>query len=185
MENELTQTILDWMHVCIVSNPRLPNGNEKTFFDSVERIRGLKEIPSHLPADARFPEHYNGLSPGDRIVAILVDAGSYLSEKGREGEAEPFLERALEIDPTDSDAHRLLAIALGVGGKPLEAIKHFMELMKANPADAMAYCGCGDCYVQMGDVEQAVRSYKRAYGLDPSNPVIQSRMARLRNAGLM
>jgi tetratricopeptide (TPR) repeat protein len=128
----------------------------------VEAIGRLDNVPEGL-GSARFLTYRAGL-------LLLV---------GRVDEAGPDIQRALQLDPRDSDAHALQSIvavvrndkdqALGLAGKAV-------EFNEASPSARIALSYAQQAHFK---VEEASASVQKAVELDPQNALAWARLAEL------
>ena len=130
--------------------------------------------------------------------------GTQLQSAGRQEEATPYLEKALEIFPTQAgkgspydlltqiyeeagqidklvetlqhwwraaplfaeNAHRIASL-LSDRNEPQEAAKYLEEVMYVDPLQAETHQKLGDLYLQISDMEKAVREYTVFLSLSP------------------
>jgi len=76
--------------------------------------------------------------------------------------------RALELDPRDSEAWNNRGIDLGLLGKYDDALTSFSKAVNLNESYAQAWFNMGVIYDIKGDYPTAVQAYKRATQIDPS-----------------
>ena len=109
-------------------------------------------------------------SHGAREHVMLAAA---LAGRGRTGEAERMLRRAVEIDPASSVARFNLGRLLASSGREAEGEEALKEAVRLAPDFAAAHAALGDLAARSGregaDTE-ARRSYERALGLEPYGP---------------
>jgi type IV pilus assembly protein PilF len=119
----------------------------------------LEEVRIALQADSNFGPAYN--------VAGLVYAA--LKEDRR---AEQNFERALSINPLDSDAHNNYGRFLCQTKREDEGIKHFMAAVR-NPlykSPERSFINAGICSRQRGDNSAAVDYFQQAIKRAPNEP---------------
>lgn len=83
-------------------------------------------------------------------------------------EAAASLSRALEIDPTRTDARVNLAIALAAVGRPGDAVAHAERALWERPRDVDAHAALGWALAGLGRFGEAVDVYEKALAIDPS-----------------
>ncbi|MEM7704021.1 MAG: sulfotransferase [Pseudomonadota bacterium] len=97
-------------------------------------------------------------------LAQLLEANNQLED------ARQCLLRAVNADPQDSLARRLLASSHQALGFVVEARREFQLSLKLDPDSAPAYFGLGQLLEDLGEPQQAAEAYRRAVSLDPEKP---------------
>jgi arylsulfatase A-like enzyme/Tfp pilus assembly protein PilF len=87
-----------------------------------------------LDAAAATLRNAERAEPGNPVAA--ANLGIVLSDSGHPADALPAFERALRIDPDFHEARFNLAIAYGRLGRPTDAAREAVELLKRMPEDA-------------------------------------------------
>jgi type IV pilus assembly protein PilF len=85
-------------------------------------------------------------------------------------EAQASFERALRIDPQDSDANHNMGWFLCQSGREQDSIKYFLAAIQ-NPlykTPAKSYAAAAGCYQKVGHADNALDYYGRALRLDPN-----------------
>ncbi len=78
---------------------------------------------------------------------------------------------ALDLDPTDPEAHRIMG-AIKLKGRDFVASRHHHErAIELAPNDAYTIGRCASFYLCSGEAERALRLLDRAEALDPFLPV--------------
>jgi adenylate cyclase len=102
--------------------------------------------------------------------AWRVCAASWLSdfdfEQGRRD-----IRRALELDPCDAEANRIMGFVELMDGNFDEALAHVRKAMKLNPTDAYIKARCAAVYNFVGEGEHSLSLLDEAEMLDPFLPV--------------
>lgn len=80
-------------------------------------------------------------------------------------------EKALEIDPTNPEAHYNMGYAYIRQGRHNEALEEFKKVVSLNPYDSEAHSNLGLAYYNLGMIEDAIGQYKKAVELDPTDAV--------------
>ena len=97
-------------------------------------------------------------------------AASWLSdfdyEQGRRD-----IRRALELDPYDAEANRIMGVLELMIGNFDEALAHHRKAMDLNPTDAYIKARCAAMYNFVGEAERALSLLDEAETLDPFLPV--------------
>jgi TolB-like protein/class 3 adenylate cyclase len=102
--------------------------------------------------------------------AWRVCAASWLSdfdyEKGRRD-----IDRALELDPCDAEANRIMGVLELMNSNYDAALGHARKAMELNPTDAYIKARCAAIYNFVGEPERSLRLLDEAETLDPFLPV--------------
>ena len=113
-----------------------------------------------IEADPNFASAY----------AWRVCAGSWLSDFDFE-QGQNDARRALELDPFDAEANRIMGAFKLMSGHFDEAVAHHSRAMELNPSDAYLKANCAAAYTAIGKPEQALVLLDEAEALDPFLPV--------------
>lgn len=92
-----------------------------------------------------------------------------LIAQGRNEEALPHLEAALDLNPTSPDAHYHYALACARLGRIDEARTHYEKTLEFHPGHGGAHNNLGKLAFEEGRFEEAARSFQRAIDADPRN----------------
>jgi tetratricopeptide (TPR) repeat protein len=93
--------------------------------------------------------------------------GSCLVEMGRQDEAIPHLEKAIQYGALDGTAHNALGAAYLARGEDEKAIAYFTQAAKYEWADRKAQYNLGAILSKLGRFEQAEDHLRKAVQLDP------------------
>ena len=93
--------------------------------------------------------------------------GNALAAEGRFDEAVDQFQRALRIDPNDSDAVYNLGNALARQGNFEAAGKQLQYALQINPRNAMAAYDLGNVRARQGRFDEAMNQFERALKTDP------------------
>lgn len=108
---------------------------------------------------------------------VIVDPGDHFARgeahyKGRQYEpAVKELRQAIKQSPDWDDPHYVLALSLTELNKLKEAIEEYKQVIALAIKDEpkiLAYYNMGNAYADLGEYENAIRSYKQAIKLDPT-----------------
>jgi transitional endoplasmic reticulum ATPase len=105
------------------------------------------------------------ISPGN--IPLRLHLGDMLLRSGRAEEAEKEYRAALALEPAHLGLKLGLANAFYQQGKKSHAMVVIEELLKLQDTPARAYILHARLLVAAGEVERAVRQYKRGVELDP------------------
>ncbi len=96
-------------------------------------------------------------------------------------DAERRIQRALELDPNEPDANRIMGVIRMYRGDFDAARKHVEKAMELSPSDAYIKGRASAFYIYSGESERALRLLDEAAELDPFLPVwcVEERVAAL------
>ena len=103
--------------------------------------------------------------------------GVTLLRQGKVDEAIPHFQKALQINPDDTEAHNGLGSALFQKGKVDEAIPHFQKALQIKPDNAEACYNLGSALLQKGSVDEAIVQYQKALDIKPDYLEAQNNLA--------
>ncbi len=101
------------------------------------------------------------------LGCFLNNLGNSYDDVGNIDSALLALERAVEINPTLSEARSNLGNIYLTKGQVTEAINQYRAALKINPNDAKTHNNLGNAYVQLYWLNYAVSEYLRSIRLDP------------------
>ncbi|MGD9141814.1 MAG: tetratricopeptide repeat protein [bacterium] len=160
----------------------------------VSKGETLDEIAREYYGDARLAKalgDYNGvdpfvgLQPGTTLLVpfdtselekiartheadVLYNKGTVLAETGQYEDARPYLERAVDADPSNSDAWFNLAVTYTNLGK-LEQAGHILEkLIESYPSEAAYHYSLGVAFKEDDRKKDALEEFRRAIDLRPT-----------------
>ncbi|AMV41796.1 tetratricopeptide repeat protein [Paraburkholderia caribensis] len=90
-------------------------------------------------------------------------------ELGRASDAEAYLRRTIQIDPTHSDAYNNLGVVLRQLGRPGEAEQAHKQAIETDPEHAGAYINLARLLESLGRVDEAEAAYRRGLDLNPDH----------------
>jgi hypothetical protein len=99
----------------------------------------------------------------------LVQQAVQVRAQGRLDEAVTALRQAMQLDPENSDLHRELGITFLLGKEWKRARVEMIEAIRHDQTDADAHNGLGYALEKLGDLDGAVKEYRAATHLDPSD----------------
>ena len=80
------------------------------------------------------------------------------------------VEKALELDENDAEAHRIMGVMCMMSGQWDKSRHHFERALEINPNHANVVARAGEIYNFMGDPQRALELVERAMRLDPFLP---------------
>lgn len=110
-------------------------------------------------------ETYNADNPQ---LASRIGVLSY--QQGLTDQAARYLNAALRLDPSQTEAHFSLAYLLYDQQKFAAAAEHFQAILQMNPRHPDTIYGLGLCLNQLGRKQEAKRSFQDYIGLVPDGP---------------
>jgi hypothetical protein len=154
---------------------RCPNEKEKAFFISPLSGENLA-LEGTKAEQASNPQANPALSSADTEVQLsqLVQQSVQLRARGKLDEAVEHLRAALKLDAGNSDLHRELGITFLLGKDWKRARVEMLEAVRNDPTDADAYNGLGYALEKMGELNEAVKQYRKATQLDPTDPTYRT-----------
>lgn len=94
---------------------------------------------------------------------ILMVAGQYYHDAGRENDAERVLRRAIELNPGDSEAYNALGYFFAEAGVKLdEALKLVQKALELNPKAGHILDSLGWVYYRQGNYDKAIQTLESA-----------------------
>jgi tetratricopeptide (TPR) repeat protein len=96
-----------------------------------------------------------------------LDLGIFLLDQSRAADAQPFLERAVKLDPKSAWAHEKLGMASTSNGNPTEGVRELQLAVGLAPNDPKAHFELGRAYRTAGQQEKARAEFdisKSLYG---------------------
>jgi hypothetical protein len=152
-----------------------PNAQEKTFFIS-PRLGEKLALDEARASETSGPQADAGLRSAETEIQLrqLVQQAQQLRAQGRLDEAVERLRAAAKLDPANSDLHRELGISFLLGKDWKRARVEMLEAIRNDPTDADAYNGLGYALEKMGELSEALKQYRMATHLDPTDPTYRT-----------
>ena len=107
-------------------------------------------------------------APGDNARGWLLKAQQHFERRQWE-ESRQAAAKALEIDPTLSDAEVILGLIATMRSDFSEAEKHFLRAVSIEPRNPRTHAYLGSTYLQEKRLDAAARSFRKVLELDPGN----------------
>jgi tetratricopeptide (TPR) repeat protein len=99
--------------------------------------------------------------------SVYLELERLWAETGKPTEAIATCNRAIQANPTNSEAYDHLGLTLCEQGYLSEAIAAYQQAIRINPSLAEAHNHLGLALYQQGNVREAIRAYSRAIQLNP------------------
>jgi len=108
------------------------------------------------PTYRKYDFYLRNLSKKEVIGVFLSNLGAAYIDEVMYDEAIIHLKKAMEINPNDGAAQRILGTAYAHKGMYDEAITHYRKTIEINPNDDKAYCNFGIAYHNKGMYDEAI-----------------------------
>ena len=105
--------------------------------------------------------------------------GRFTAQRGDLAEAEKYLRRAVEINPTNDVMQSNLALVLARQGNLTEATDHFRRALEINPKDPATLNNMGITLAQQGKPDEAIEHFRRSLEIKPNDASGHTNMANL------
>ena len=102
------------------------------------------------------------------LGCFFNNLGNSYNDIGNIDSALLAFERAIEINPTLSEARANLGNIYLKNDQVKDAIYEYRAALKINPNDAKTHNNLGNAYTQRGSLSLAVSAYTQSFGLDPN-----------------
>jgi tetratricopeptide (TPR) repeat protein len=164
----------------------------KNLFPDAEKVylRMLALDPANLKAEENLGLTYDAQNDPEKAEKALrtaaqwakerglkdpwpyLDLGIFLLDQSRTADAEPFLEKAVELDPKSAWAHEKLGMALVANGNSSRGIRELQIAVGLAPKDPKAHFELGHAYRTAGQSDKARAEFelsKSLYGEHSQN----------------
>ena len=108
---------------------------------------------------------------------VLYNKGTVLAQTGQYEDARPYLERAVDADPSNLDAWYNLALTYTSLGKFEQAAGILEKLIETYPSEATYHYSLGITLKEKGKKKDALTEFKLARDLNPYYPEAQYAVA--------
>lgn len=140
----------------------------KPDFDEAFNNRGLAYFQLGKYAESE-KDYKSALAIQPNNVHCLNNLGILYTHLGRSVEAQKTLEKAIEIDSRFSNLYVSLEKALSAQGKKRQATQMWFDAMGQYPESLELALGFGHYQLENGELEEALKNYKRALELEPDD----------------
>lgn len=132
--------------------------------ETVDRRRGLLLSELGRPREAvKVLASYRQGDDPETLNAL----GIALTDSGRAAEALPVFSRALEIDPSNSQAYQNTGIALLKLDQPAEARKNLEQALALGKRHTRAWNALGVAWMRLNDPRKAIAAWQRCIEINP------------------
>jgi len=100
--------------------------------------------------------------------AIFHSLGIYYKSVGAYDQAIIELNKALDLDPSDGEAHNELGFNYLFLGDYANAVEHFKKYVSLRPGEANPLDSLAEAYFDMGNLDEALANYKEASKINPA-----------------
>jgi TolB-like protein len=129
-------------------------------------LRAGELFTKAIEYDPNFARAYAGLA-----MICLIGSNLGLFHASRFADARQYALRALEIDPSNSEAHSTLSTLEMRAARWLQARVHFKAALALNPNDPVIHsCHAMDNFTPVGQVKRSVELAERGLQLSPTWP---------------
>jgi TolB-like protein len=144
-----------------------------------ENIRKSIELfEKALELDPDFARAHEGLASAWGVLPAWSD----MSAKEAAANAKPHAVRALELDPTLSEARGIMAEVALEEHRWADAIEQYRQAITDAPRDPTLHQWLGEAFMSMGYLSGALTELRLAYDLDPASPVINQSIVWIASA---
>jgi tetratricopeptide (TPR) repeat protein len=136
---------------------------------SAEGVAAMRQLALRaVAADPTSPFGHIGLAWANRHDAVFgwngADRDAALTE------AEGYADRAIALDPENSDAHFIRARLHEERGEWEQAIQRYDRAIELNPSDSNVLNGSSSPLLYVGRTDEAIARIRQAMGIDPFHP---------------
>ncbi|HEV2351921.1 MAG TPA: tetratricopeptide repeat protein [Terriglobia bacterium] len=147
-----------------------PNQPEMTIFVSPKPGDSLDILPGSATSTAGEPAGSNLEAAEDKKeLRQLIQDAVRLRARGHIEAAVQRLREAAKMDPGNSDLHRELGITFLLVKEWKRARVEMLEAIRHDPSDADAHNGLGYALEKLGQLDDALKEYRKATQLEPDD----------------
>jgi tetratricopeptide (TPR) repeat protein len=161
---------IPYFEKALAASPRYPNANGDLGVALAASGRMEEAVP-HFELEFE-------ISPGS--AEAHSNYARALAQAGRLDDAVAHFRQAAAAAPGDSSVHRNLGRALAIQGHSADAIAELEQAVQLDPRQAAAHQYLGELLFQTpGRTAEALAQWRTALSLQPDQPVILNRIARV------
>jgi tetratricopeptide (TPR) repeat protein len=116
-------------------------------------------------------------------IRPLLNRGCFCAVQGNLRQAMFDFNKAIEINPDDTNAYTDRGVIYAEQGNLTQAISDFNKAIEINPKNEKAYCNRGIAYYQQGNSPQALLDYNKAIEINPNYSEAYDNRARIYTKG--
>jgi|GEM_PF-5345864 len=157
---------------------RLEERIKKHFISGFDQDRSIKKLMHLIQSDwlwknvltekkFEFPEEQDSDTTKNAYLAFYT--GTYLFERKQYEEAIPYFEKAFALTPECPEYLGFQIDCTAESGRLEEAIPKYLKQIELFPDYVAGYFNLALTYKELGDLENALEYYEKAYWLDPEN----------------
>jgi Tetratricopeptide repeat/TPR repeat len=147
-----------------------PGQQEMAFFVSPNPGDKLDIQPDSASSTAAKPAETNLEVAQDKIeLRQLIQDAVRMRARGQIEGAVKRLREAAKLDPGNSDLHRELGITFLLVKEWKRARVEMLEAIRHDPTDADAHNGLGYALEKLGQLDEALKEYRKATQLEPDD----------------
>jgi len=196
IQNEISHEIADALQVTLTGGADASDQNTQEFAADPraveEYLLGLEALRTHsfdsIRQSIRHFENVLQIDPTfTQAILQLADAKLGLLNTGASydmtliTEAENLVNTALERDPDDGSAFRILGTISRWRGQWDQSLAQVQRALELSPSDSVAMVNLGEIYMIHGDLDAADQAFERALRLDPYGSAPLMRYAGLKH----
>jgi serine/threonine protein kinase/Flp pilus assembly protein TadD len=126
----------------------------------------LSGSSKHLMEAGASIEQARGMNPDS--VPVLLASGAYLQMHGKYEQAAEEFARATQLEPSDAEAWRGLAVSYERSGRDADAVAAYRKGIDAQPDNYPIHASLGGYYLARNEFRQAEDVFRRAVAAAPS-----------------
>lgn len=119
------------------------------------------------------------VSAQNSSTAALVDEGFKFLDKGQYDQAILKFKKAIELDPSVAEAHRLLGVSYREAGRLRDAMEHLEAAVRLNPNDYLGHFDLGINLLRLRRSDDAFAALDQARRLNPKDGDIYGYLGNL------
>ena len=136
-------------------------------------LKSIELFEKALTIDPDFARAHEALASAWAVLNAWAD----ISNSETTAMSKPHAVRALELDPTLSEARAVLAEAIFDEHRWADGISEYRKAISNDPRNPTLHQWLGEAFTYMGYLSQGLEQMQMAYALDPASPVINQSLA--------